>query len=133
MFTLREVHSFSQQGSVPGVSIVVSYALVFVSVVVLVAYVHHIANALKVDSIILGDVKSGLNAISYPHSMAAQLGLYSLAPAMYDPDKDELVDPPVWHGCVIAHTPIPLPLRRSAAATLVLAQSCPQRPAWWCP
>jgi uncharacterized membrane protein len=62
MFTMREVHSFTQQGSVPGVSIVVSYALVFASVVVLVAYVHHIANALKVDSIIqsVGEETRGL-------------------------------------------------------------------------
>ena len=52
MFAMREVRSFGQQGSVPGVSIVVSYVLVFVSVVVLVAYVHHIGNSLKVDSII---------------------------------------------------------------------------------
>jgi uncharacterized membrane protein len=52
MFAMREVHSFTNNGSVPGVTIVVSYALVFVSVVVLVAYVHHIANSLKVDSII---------------------------------------------------------------------------------
>jgi uncharacterized membrane protein len=52
MFAMREVRSFAQQGSVPGVSIVVSYVLVFVAVVVLVAYVHHIGNSLKVDSII---------------------------------------------------------------------------------
>jgi uncharacterized membrane protein len=52
MFAMREVRSFGQEGSVPGVSIVVSYVLVFVSVVVLVAYVHHIGNSLKVDSII---------------------------------------------------------------------------------
>lgn len=52
MLALREVRSFSQQGSVPGVTIVVSYVLVLICIVVLVAYVHHIANSLKVDSII---------------------------------------------------------------------------------
>ena len=52
MFAMREVRSFAEQGSVPGVTILVSYVLVFVSVVVLVAYVHHIGNSLKVDSII---------------------------------------------------------------------------------
>ncbi len=52
MFAMREVRSFADRGSVPDVSIVASYVLVFVSVVVLVAYVHHIANSLKVDSII---------------------------------------------------------------------------------
>jgi uncharacterized membrane protein len=52
MFAMREVRSAGQTGSVPGVTIVTSYVLVFVSVVVLVAYVHHIGNSLKVDSII---------------------------------------------------------------------------------
>src|SRR3954451_20784384 len=52
MFAMREVRSFGQQGFVPGITICVSYLLVFTSVVVLVAYVHHIANALKIDSVI---------------------------------------------------------------------------------
>lgn len=61
----------------------------------------------RLAAVILGDVKSGLNAIAYPHSMAAQLGIYSLAPAMYDAETDELVDPPKWGELVvIAHTPI---------------------------
>jgi uncharacterized membrane protein len=52
MFAMREVRSFGQEGFVPGITICVSYLLVFTSVVVLVAYVHHIANALKIDSVI---------------------------------------------------------------------------------
>jgi uncharacterized membrane protein len=52
MFAMREVRSSGPTGSVPGVTIVTSYVLVFVSVVVLVAYVHHIGYSLKVDSII---------------------------------------------------------------------------------
>jgi uncharacterized membrane protein len=52
MFAMREVHSFTEQGSVPGVTIVVAYVLVFVSVTLLVGYVHHIGNSLKADSII---------------------------------------------------------------------------------
>jgi uncharacterized membrane protein len=52
MLAMREVRSFTQEGSVPGVTIVVSYTLVLISIVVLVAYVHHIGNSLKVDSII---------------------------------------------------------------------------------
>jgi uncharacterized membrane protein len=69
MFAMREVRSFAEQGSVPGVSIVVSYVLVFVSVVVLVAYVHHIGNSLKVDSIIesVGDeTRALLDALYRP-------------------------------------------------------------------
>jgi uncharacterized membrane protein len=52
MFAMREVRSSGPTGSVPGVTIVTSYVLVFVSVVVLVAYVHHIGYSLMVDSII---------------------------------------------------------------------------------
>src|SRR4051812_8239298 len=52
MLAMREVRSFAGQGSVPGCTIVVAYTLVIIDIVVLVAYVHHIANSLKVDSII---------------------------------------------------------------------------------
>jgi uncharacterized membrane protein len=52
MFAMREVQSFTERGSVPGVTIVVAYVLVFVSVTLLVGYVHHIGNSLKADSII---------------------------------------------------------------------------------
>src|SRR4051795_4287321 len=52
MLAMRAVLSFSHPGDVPGLTIVVSYTLVIVDIVVLVAYVHHIANSLKVDSII---------------------------------------------------------------------------------
>jgi uncharacterized membrane protein len=52
MVSMREVRSFAEQGSVPGLSVLVSYGLVLVSVLVLVIYVHHIGNALKVDAII---------------------------------------------------------------------------------
>jgi uncharacterized membrane protein len=52
MLSMRAVQSFGHPGDVPGLTIVVSYTLVIVDIVVLVAYVHHIANSLKVDSII---------------------------------------------------------------------------------
>jgi uncharacterized membrane protein len=52
MLAMREVRSFAGQGSVPGVTIVVAFTLVIIDIVVLVAYVHHIGNSLKVDSII---------------------------------------------------------------------------------
>jgi uncharacterized membrane protein len=52
MLAMRAVESFGQQGTVPGLTIVVSYTLVIIDIVVLVAYVHHIGNSLKVDSII---------------------------------------------------------------------------------
>jgi uncharacterized membrane protein len=44
MLALREVHF--ENGTVPGLAIVVAYALVLVSIVLLVMYVHHIGQAL---------------------------------------------------------------------------------------
>lgn len=68
MLAMRAVHSFGQPGDVPGVTIIVSYTLVIIDIVVLVAYVHHIANSLKVDSIIqsVGAETRGLIDKVYP-------------------------------------------------------------------
>jgi uncharacterized membrane protein len=70
MVAMREVDSFTQRGFVPGVTVLVSYGLVLVSVLVLVVYVHHIGNALKVDSIIesIGDETRQLLDKLYPSS-----------------------------------------------------------------
>jgi uncharacterized membrane protein len=72
MLAMREVRSFTQRGSVPGVTIVVSFTLVLISIVVLVAYVHHIANSLKVDSIIksVGEETRGVLETLYPEDMS---------------------------------------------------------------
>jgi len=72
MLAMREVRSFTQEGSVPGLTVMVSFGLVLVSIVVLVAYVHHIGNALKVDTIIksIGDETRGLLDKLYPASLA---------------------------------------------------------------
>src|SRR6478672_8083563 len=51
MLTLREVQ-VGGKGAVPGLAILVSYALVMVSVVVLVLYVHHIGRSLRVSALI---------------------------------------------------------------------------------
>jgi uncharacterized membrane protein len=51
MLAMREVN-FEQGGSVPGLAIVVAYVLVFVSIVVLVMYVHHIGQSLRVSALI---------------------------------------------------------------------------------
>jgi len=71
MLAMREVGSFTERGSVPGLTVLVSFGLVLVSIVVLVAYVHHIANALKVDTIIrsIGDETRGLLDKLYPASL----------------------------------------------------------------
>lgn len=51
MLAMREV-KFEQDGTVPGLAIVVAYLLVFVSIVVLVMYVHHIGQSLRVSALI---------------------------------------------------------------------------------
>src|SRR4051794_40937259 len=49
MLTLREIRG---TGTVPGLSIVVAYVLVVISVVVLVLYIHHIGRSLRVAALI---------------------------------------------------------------------------------
>jgi uncharacterized membrane protein len=68
VLALREVRSFGDAGFVPSLTIVVSFVLILVSVVVLVAYVHHIGNSLKVDSIIqsVGDETRGVIETVFP-------------------------------------------------------------------
>ena len=51
MLALREV-KFEDGGQVPGLAIVVGYVLVMISIVVLVIYVHHIGQSLRVASLI---------------------------------------------------------------------------------
>jgi uncharacterized membrane protein len=70
MFALREVRS--DDNIVPGLAIVVAYALVLVSIVVLVTYVHHIGQALRVSALIelVGDRTRRLLARHYPDEVA---------------------------------------------------------------
>ena len=70
MLAMREVRSFTEQGAVPGLTLVVSFTLVLISIVVLVAYVHHIGNSLKVDSIIksVGEETRGVIDKLYPET-----------------------------------------------------------------
>ncbi len=71
VLALREVRSFGDTGSVPSLTIAVSFVLILVSVVVLVAYVHHIGNSLKVDSIIqaVGDETRGVIDSLFPRRL----------------------------------------------------------------
>jgi uncharacterized membrane protein len=52
MLVMREVRASGDEGNVPGLAIVVSFVLIIVSIVVLVWYVHHIGQSLKVASLI---------------------------------------------------------------------------------
>src|SRR4051812_22553011 len=51
MLTMREV-KFAPTEAVPGVAIVVAYLLVFASIVVLIGYVHHLGQTLRVSALI---------------------------------------------------------------------------------
>ena len=107
MLAMREVHSFTDQGSVPGLTIIVSFALVIVSIVVLVAYVHHIGNSLKVDSIIrmVGEEARGLIDKLYPERHdeqgTEQPGAISsdTAGVVFRVDHEVLVDIAAKGGC----------------------------------
>lgn len=54
MISMREVRfpGPGQEGSVPGISILVAFALVIVAIVVLVSYVHHLGQSLRVAALI---------------------------------------------------------------------------------
>ena len=67
MLSLREVHADDPQ-TVPGLAIVVSYALVLASIVVLVLYVHHIGQSLRVSALIemVGSTTRDLLDAQYP-------------------------------------------------------------------
>jgi uncharacterized membrane protein len=99
ILALREVHSFTQQGYVPGLTIAVSFLLMFASVVVLVGYVHHIGNSLKVDSIIksVGEETRDLFAKLYPDReprsgrVDANILSSDRAGFIFDADTDALV------------------------------------------
>jgi uncharacterized membrane protein len=107
MLAMREVRSFTDHGSVPGLTIVVSFALVIVSIVVLVAYVHHIGNSLKVDSIIksVGEEARGLIDKLYPERLdeheTEQPGVIcsDTGGVVFRVDHDVLVDVATEAGC----------------------------------
>ena len=71
MLTLREVRG---SGTVPGLSIVVAYVLVVISVVVLVLYIHHIGRSLRVSALIelVGSETRTLLDREYPDRMDAR-------------------------------------------------------------
>jgi uncharacterized membrane protein len=113
MLAMREVHSFTGRGSVPGVTIIVSFALVIVSIVVLIAYVHHIGNSLKVDSIIksVGEEATSLIDKLYPERLddrgTEQPGVIGsdTAGVVFRVDHEALVDLATEAGCRLELVP----------------------------
>jgi uncharacterized membrane protein len=68
ILTLREVSHGSGSGHVPGTAVLAAYALVLASIIVLVVYVQHIGQALRVSALIelVGDDTRGLVEELYP-------------------------------------------------------------------
>ena len=97
ILAMREVRSFTARGSVPSLTVLVSFGLVLVSIIVLVAYVHHIGNALKIDTIIksIGDETRAVLDKLYPDEFSG--GMHDACVAAEHPgiiyriDEDELV------------------------------------------
>jgi uncharacterized membrane protein len=106
MLAMREVRSFTDQGSVPGLTILVSFVLIIVSIVVLVAYVHHIGNSLKIDSIIksVGEEATCLIDKLYPGHQGQDVkepGVIGsdAAGVVFRVDHEALVDVAAAAGC----------------------------------
>ena len=110
MLALREV-KFEDGGQVPGLAIVVGYVLVMISIVVLVIYVHHIGQSLRVAALIelVGSDTRRLLDEQYPHREDAEVRV---------PD-DEIVAPQSGVLSHIAHDQL-VDIARDADCCLVL-------------
>jgi uncharacterized membrane protein len=111
MVTLREVQ-FDGNGQVPGVAIIVAYALVMMSIATLVLYVHHIGRSLRVSALIelVGSDTRDLLERRYPHRIS---DCRSAAASIVAPhsgvligiDRDRLVELAMAGGCVLHVVP----------------------------
>jgi uncharacterized membrane protein len=74
MMVLRDVRGAESAGDpfVPQISITVAFLLVFVTLVTFVAYIHHVANSIRVSSIVdsIGDETRALMATIYDHDVS---------------------------------------------------------------
>ena len=112
MLALREV-KFEDGGQVPGLAIVVAYVLVMISIVVLVLYVHHIGQSLRVASLIelVGTDTRRLLDEQYPERQDAEVRVAD----------DEIVAPQsgvvshIAHDKLVEHRPGRRLLPRPAA------------------
>ena len=82
MLAMREVQ-FEDGGQVPGVAVVVAYVLVLTSIAMLVLYVHHIGQSLRVSALIelVGDDTRRQLDRRYPDRIAEQVEDHSMISA----------------------------------------------------
>ncbi len=112
MLAMREVR-FDGGGSVPGLAIVVAYVLILVSIVVLVLYVHHIGQSLRVSSLIelVGDrTRKAIDDRYQDHGEAPTAGGEPVIPAprsgvVCHVDHERLVEVAAEAGCCLELIP----------------------------
>src|SRR4051794_31790156 len=115
MLAMRQVliGGSGNSGQVPGLTVIVAYLLVVVSIAVLVLYVHHIGRSLRVSALIElvgSDTRSLLDDV-YPEEAAAQDDLpedHIMSPrsgVLVHIDHDQLVEAARDADCTIAVLP----------------------------
>jgi len=111
MVSLREI-DFDGEGRVPGVAILVAYALVLTSIAMLVLYVHHIGRSLRVSALIelvgsdartllerrfprtIAEVRPAPDVIAAPHSGV-----------LVSVERERLLEAAIEGGCVLHVVP----------------------------
>ena len=111
MLAMREVH-FEEPATVPGLAIVVAYALVVVSIAVLVLYVHHIGQSLRVSSLLelVGQRTRRLMDELHPDPGPGDDGAHAFvlahrAGVMNQLDDDRIVAIASRHSCTVELVP----------------------------
>lgn len=111
MLSMREVQS-DGDGQVPGIAIVVAYALVLTSIAMLVLYVDHIGRSLRVSSLIelVGEDTRRLLDDQFPELLSAPRESPSVIVAVTSGvvttiDRDKLVDMAAASDCILHVVP----------------------------
>lgn len=114
MLAMREIASTEEGAPVPGLSIVVAFGLVVVSIIVLILYINHIGQSLRAAALIESvgketrDILDKLYADHGPESLQED-SCVVLAPksgVVYRIDYNELVEAAGEADCVITLVPI---------------------------
>lgn len=113
MLTMREV-KFDGEGQVPGIAVTVAFAMVLVSIAVLVMYVHHIGRSLRVASLIelvSSNTRELLDEL-YPHPIDGRpapdpnMVVAPHSGVVSQIEHDELVELARNAGCVLELVPM---------------------------
>jgi uncharacterized membrane protein len=111
VLTLREVRG-SEMGTVPGLSMLLAYLLMFASVVMLILFVHHEGQGLRVAGLIdlVGDETRRLIHSSYPQDSPPQTDPFVIpAPEpgnVFAVDRAGLVQAAHRAGCILELVPV---------------------------